>query len=181
MKFTEKTWHALLFPALAIGYAVFSLWEQFSGNFKEITTDYTLLLAVPILVLAGVVFLHELFPRLGHLMILRSLFADPSKDLEKIAGSEETVKLEIRPGGAFRVVALVGLAFILVVGIGEIGYFLGFFLFSGLALWVLGIRSPFTVLAISLGTALMVHFVFVGILNLDLPAGVLEGYIGGDE
>jgi hypothetical protein len=28
---------------------------------------------------------------------------------------------------------------------------------------------------------LMVHFIFVGILDLDLPLGILEGLIGGDE
>ena len=185
MKFTKKTWGALLFPALAIAYAVFSLWEQLSGNYKEITTDYTLLLAVPVLVLAGIIILQEIFPHFGRLMILRSLFAvpsaDPSKELKASAGSEETAEPEIRPGGAFRVIALVGLALILVVGMEDIGYFLGFFLFSALVLWALGIRSLITILAISVGAAVMVHFVFVGILNLDLPPGILEGYIGGDE
>ena len=189
LKFTKKTWGALLFPALAIGYAVFALWEQLSGNYKEITTDYTLLLAVPVLVLAGVIILQEIFPLLGRLVILRSLFAvpsadpsaDPSMELEASAGSEETVEPEIRPGGAFRVIALAGLALILVVGMEDIGYFLGFSLFSALVLWALGIRSLITILAISVGVAVMVHFVFVGILNLDLPPGILEGYIGGDE
>lgn len=181
MKITKKTWGALLFPALAIGYAVFALWEQISGNYREITTGYALLLAVPILILAGIISLQEIFPHLGRLMILRSLFADPSKELEEYTGGAETVEPEAVPGGAFRVIALTGLAFILVVGLEDIGYLLGFFLFSALALWALGIRSLITILAISVGTVLMVHFVFVGVLNLDLPPGILEGYIGGDE
>ncbi|MEE8140227.1 MAG: tripartite tricarboxylate transporter TctB family protein [Alphaproteobacteria bacterium] len=181
MNFTKKTWGALLFPAVAIGYAVFALWEQLSGNYKEITTDYTLLLAVPILFLAGIISLQEIFPALGRVMILRSLFAEPPKALEDDAGREETVEAEARPGGAFRVVVLAGLAFILVVGMEEIGYFLGFFLFSALVLLANGIRSFITILAISAAGALMVHFIFVGILDLDLPLGILEGLIGGDE
>ena len=67
MKFTKKTWGILLFPAVAIGYATFALWEQLSGNYKEITTDYTLILAVPILFLAGIIILQEIFPVLGAL------------------------------------------------------------------------------------------------------------------
>jgi len=63
----------------------------------------------------------------------------------------------------------------------EIGYFLGFFLFSALVLLANGIRSFITILAISAAGALMVHFIFVGILDLDLPLGILEGLIGGDE
>jgi len=181
MKFTKKTWGALLFPALAIGYAVFALWEQLSGNYQEITTGYALLLAVPILVLAGIIILREIFPVLRHLIIIRFLFVDPSKELEEYAGSEETVEPETRPGGAYRVIALAGLAFILVVGMEEIGYLLGFFLFSALVLRALGIRSPVIILAVAAGTALMVHFVFVGVLDLDLPLGILEDYIGGDE
>lgn len=181
MKFSKKTWGILLFPALAIGYATFALWEQLSGNYKEITTDYTLLLAVPILFLAGIIILQEIFPPLGRVMILRTLFADPSKELEEYVGSEETVEAPPRPGGTFRVITLAGLAFILVVGMEYIGYFLGFFLFSALVLWALGVRSFITILAISAGGALMVHFVFVGVLSLDLPPGILEDFIGEDE
>ena len=181
MNFTKKTWGALLFPAVAIGYATFALWEQLSGNYKEITTDYTLLLAVPILFLAGIISLKEIFPVLGRVMILRFLFTDSSKELKESVGSEETVEAEARPGGAFRVIALVGLAFILVVGMEEIGYLLGFFLFSALVLLANGIRSFITILAISAAGALMVHFIFVGVLDLDLPLGILEGFIGGDE
>ena len=62
-----------------------------------------------------------------------------------------------------------------------IGYFLGFFLFSALVLLANGVRSYITIVAISAVGALMVHFVFVGVLNLDLPPGILEGIIGGDE
>ena len=93
---------------MAIGYATFTLWEQLSGNYKEITTDYTLLLAVPILFLAGIITLQEIFPVLARVMILRSLFAEPPKALEEDAGSVETVETEARPGGAFRVIALTG-------------------------------------------------------------------------
>ena len=89
MNFTKKTWGILLFPALAIGYATFTLWEQLSGNYKEITTDYTLMLAVPILFLAGIISLQEIFPVWGRVMILRALFAEPPKALEDDAGGEE--------------------------------------------------------------------------------------------
>lgn len=79
LSFNRNTFGALLFPLLAIGYAVFALWEQFSGDYMELTTDYALLLSVPVLVLAGLLILCQLFPVLARLVVVRGFVPDLSK------------------------------------------------------------------------------------------------------
>ena len=184
LKFNRNTLGALLFPLLAIGYACFALWEQFAGDYMELTTDYALLLAVPVLVLAGLVILCEVFPVLTRLAIVRGLVPDKSKEREQGLDVEPEAKVEkpkAHPGGFFRVAALVGCAFLLVFTIEAIGYPIGFFLFVVLVLLAMGIRSPVTILIVSVGTTLVVHFAFVKLLDLPLPTGVLEYFLAGTE
>lgn len=184
LKFNRNTLGALLFPLLAIGYACFALWEQFAGDYMELTTEYALLLAVPVLVLAGLVILCEVFPVLTRLAIVRGLVPDKSKEHEPELDVEPEAKVEkpkAHPGGFFRVAALVGCAFLLVFTIEAIGYPIGFFLFVVLVLLAMGIRSPVTILIVSVGTTLVVHFAFVKLLDLPLPTGVLEYFLAGTE
>ncbi len=184
MKFNRNTLGALLFPLLAIGYAIFALWEQFTGDYIELTTDYALLLAVPVLVLAGLVILCEVFPVLTRLAIVRGFVPDPSKEQEQgldVEPEEKVEKPKAQTGGFVRVAALVGCAFLLVFTIEAIGYLISFFLFVVLVLLSMGIRSPVTILIVSLGTILVVHFAFVELLDLPLPTGVLEDFLAGTE
>ncbi len=184
MKFNRNTLGALLFPLLAIGYAIFALWEQFTGDYIELTTDYALLLAVPVLVLAGLVILCEVFTVLTRLAIVRGFVPDPSKEHEPeldVEPEEKVEKPKAHPGGYFRITALVGCAFLLVFSIEAIGYPISFFLFVVLVLLSMRIRSPVTILIVSLGTTLVVHFVFVELLDLPLPTGVLEDFLKGTE
>ena len=182
LKFNRNTLGALLFPLLAIGYATFALWEQFTGDYIELTTDYALLLAVPVLVLAGLVILGEVFPVLTRLAIVRGFVPDPSKEHKPELDVEPEVKVEkpkTQAGGHLRVAALVGCAFLLVFSIEAIGYLIGFFLFVVLVLLAMGIRSPATILMVSFGTTLVVHFAFVELLDLPLPPGVLKYFLEG--
>ncbi len=184
LKFTRNTFGALLFPLLAIGYAIFALWEQFTGDYMELTTDYALLLSVPVLVLAGLVILCQLFPVLTGLAIVRVFVPDLSKQREPVFDAAPEAKAappEAHPGGTFRIAALVGCAFLLVFSIEAIGYLIGFFLFVVLVMLAMGIRSPVTILMVSLGTTLVVHFAFVELLDLPLPTGVLEDFLGWTE
>ncbi len=172
----------MLFPLLAIGYAIFALWEQFTGDYMELTTDYALLLSVPVLVLAGLVILCQLFPVLTRLAIVRGFVPDKSKQRESVVdGAPEAMAAmpKAHPGGTFRITALVGCAFLLVFSIEAIGYLIGFFLFVVLVLLAMGIRSSATILMVSLGTTLVVHFAFVELLDLPLPPGVLEDFLEG--
>ncbi len=172
----------MLFPLLAIGYAIFALWEQFTGDYMELTTDYALLLSVPVLVLAGLVILCQLFPVLTRLAIVRGFVPDKSKQREPVVdGAPEAMAAmpKAHPGGTFRITALVSCAFLLVFSIEVIGYLIGFFLFVVLVLLAMGIRSPATILMVSLGTTLVVHFAFVELLDLPLPPGVLEDFLEG--
>ncbi len=182
MKFNRNTLGALLFPLLAVGYAIFALWEQFTGDYMELTTDYTLLLTVPVLVLAGLVMLCALFPVLTRLAIVRGFVPDQSKEHKQELDVEPEAEVEnpkAHSGRFFRVATLVGCAFLLVFSIEAIGYLIAFFLFVVLVLLAMGIRSPATILMVSLGTTLVVHFAFVELLDLPLPPGVLEDFLEG--
>ena len=184
LRFNRNTFGALLFPLLAIGYAIFALWEQFTGDYMELTTDYALLLSVPVLVLAGLVILCQLFPVLTGLAIVRVFVPDLSKQREPVFDAAPEAKAappEAHPGGTFRIAALVGCAFLLVFSIEAIGYLISFFLFVVLVMLAMGIRSPVTILMVSLGTTLVVHFAFVELLDLPLPTGVLEDFLGWTE
>ena len=102
MNFTKQALGGLVVPLLAIGYAVFALWEQFTGDYMELTTDYTLYLAVPVLVLGGFLILHRLIPVLGRLPVVRFFVPDRAQSGEM--SLEETAEAAAsgpaaRPGG----------------------------------------------------------------------------------
>ncbi|MFQ5960804.1 MAG: tripartite tricarboxylate transporter TctB family protein [Candidatus Methylomirabilales bacterium] len=184
MKFTEKKLGGLIVPLLAIAYALFALREQYTGDYMELTTDYALLLAVPVLVLAGIVLLGELFPEKWDAAILRkirsylSIQPEPAGD---VAPKPEPSPSKILPGSYFRTAALTGCALLLVFSIETIGYHITFFAFVTLVLIGMGIRAPITILVVSLATILVVHFAFVELLDLPLPTGVLEDFLEGTE
>lgn len=184
MNFTKEALGGLIVPLLAIGYAVFALWEQFTGDYRELTTDYALYLAVPILVLGGFLILHRLTPVLGRLAVVRFFVPDHSKSGEM--SLEETAEAAAsgpaaRPGGWMRLAALVGFAFALVLTIETIGYLIAFFLFAVLVLLAMGVRSGVTILGVSVATVLVVHFVFAGLIDMPLPESLLEEWLGGEE
>jgi hypothetical protein len=184
MNFTKEALGGLVVPLLAIGYAVFALWEQFTGEYMELTTDYTLYLAFPVLVFGVLLMIHRLFPIIGHLAVVRIFVPDRSKSGEM--SLEETAEAAAsgpaaRPGGWMRLAALVGLAFVLVLTIETVGYLIAFFLFTVLVLLAMGVRSAVTILAVAVATVLVVHFVFAGLIDMPLPESFLEEWLGGEE
>ena len=184
MNFTKAALGGLIVPLLAIGYAVFALWEQFTGDYMELTTDYTLYLAVPVLVLGGFLILHRLIPVLGRLPVVRFFVPDRAQSGEM--SLEETAEAAAsgpaaRPGGWMRLAALVGFAFVLVLTLETVGYLIAFFTFAVLVLLAMGVRSAVTILAVSVATVLVVHFVFAGLIDMPLPESFLEEWLGGEE
>ncbi len=184
MNFTKAALGGLIVPLLAIGYAVFALWEQFTGDYMELTTDYTVYLAVPILVLGGFLIIHRLFPILGRLAVVRFFVPDRAQSGEM--SLEETAEAAAsgpaaRPGGGMRLAALVGFAFILVLTLETVGYLIAFFVFAVLVLLAMGVRSAVTILGVAVATVLVVHFVFAGLIDMPLPEGFLEEWLGGEE
>ncbi len=181
MKNSGRIFGALLFPALAIAYAIFALWEQFTGDYRAITTQYALMLAVPVLALAALISIQEIIPSFGRLPGLSWLFKKPDLGTEEVQTAAQEDDHAKRPGGWFRVFALVGSAAALVYFLEDIGYIICFFTFVVVTMLALGLRSVITILLTAILTTLMVHIIFVGLLDLDLPLGLLENVLDTDS
>ena len=173
MKFQDTPLAPCCSPA-SNRYAVYALWEQFTGDYRPITTQYALMLAVPVLLLAALVTIEALIPSFGKLAITSWLFKTPELGTDDTDVAKEPTQEDKRVGGAFRVIALVGAASALVYFLEDIGYPICFFVFVVVTMLALGLRSVFTILLAAVLTTLMVHFIFVGLLGLDLPLGLLE-------
>lgn len=161
-----------IFPLIAVGYTAYLVGESFVKHFHASTITYGLVLAAPIFLLAGWVLWTEYRgPKPA------APGAEPTLEASGDVVRASRRRLEIWPSPMARNVMFVGLAVCFIMTTGVLGYFLAFFLFTGLSALLLGARSPWAVLGTALGMALVVHFVFVGFLGLKLPAGLLAGLI----
>ncbi|MEQ8194791.1 MAG: tripartite tricarboxylate transporter TctB family protein [Rhodospirillales bacterium] len=162
MKLTKDHFGANLFPLLGSGYAAFSLWEHFSKDYREMTVNYALFINVPLLILAAVCIGRFLFVE-GALEERTSLEYTPPTTGEKHV---------IRPIG------LIVLSTLLVVSIQWAGYLLCFFIFTVLAQYLMGLRRHRAILTVSVVTTAAVHFIFVELLQLQLPPGPFAALLG---
>ena len=162
---------ALVVPSLAIAYALYALWEQSEEFYREDTTQYMMVLIVPVLVLAGVVILQSLVEawrtgqraaRGGNAEAEASGEADPPPDRGRY----------LRPG------LLVAASVVLVLALDEVGYLVAFTLFVVAVLLAMGVRSRWRIAAITVCTMVVVHVVFIVILDQPLPRGWLEALSG---
>jgi hypothetical protein len=78
-----------------------------------------------------------------------------------------------RDGATQRVALFMGAVVVATALLSSLGYPFTSFLLMLALLWVLGIRKPHVLGAISLGSAIVCYFVFVQWLKIPLPSGVL--------
>ena len=158
---------ALIVPLLAVAYALYAWWEQAEGAYREDTTQYMMVLIVPVLALAAMV-------------ILRSLFEGWRRAREerlRAGASEESDAAREAPAdrGRFRRPALlIAASLLLVLVIDRLGYVISFSLFVVAVLLAMGVGAPLRVAAIAISTMVLVHVVFIEILDQPLPRGLLE-------
>lgn len=155
MKLTKAHLGAVLFPLLAVGYSTFSLWEHFTKEYRDLTVNYGLMVNIPVLILAAIA-------------IARFLFVE--------GALEERSSFEGAPTSTgvtqlYKPIGLIFLAALLVGTIDWVGYLIGFFAFTVLALYLMGIRKHVLIFSIAIVTTTIIHFVFVQILQLQLPLG----------
>lgn len=170
---------ALLVPMLAVGYASYAWWEQAEGAYREDTTQYMMVLIVPVLVLAGIVILQSLFealrgrgrgggdPRAGT--------GDGPPDAGGAGAADTAPPSKDGRGRYLRPALLTAGALALVLTIDRLGYLPAFALFAAGALLAMGVRSAWRIAAITAGVLAVVHVVFIEILDQPLPRGLLEG------
>lgn len=155
MKLTKEHFGATLFPLLASGYATFSLWEHLTKEYRDLTVNYGLIVNVPILVLSAIA-------------IARFLFVEGALEEKTSIDSTQTLSDSSQP---FRPIGLIVLSALLVVSIDWIGYLIGFFMFTVFGLYLMGIRRHVLIFSMAIVTTILIHFVFVQILQLQLPSG----------
>ncbi len=163
---------ALVVPSLAIAYALYALREQTEGFYREDTTQYMMVLIVPVFILAGVVILQSLVEawRAGK-RVARA-------DRAEVEPSEEGGFAPSGRGRYLRPGLLVAASIVLVLALDPLGYLVAFALFVASALVAMGVRSPRRIAAITVCTMVVVHVVFIEILDQPLPRGWLEPLSG---
>jgi hypothetical protein len=155
MKLTKEHFGAILFPLLASGYATFSLWEHLTEDYRDLTVNYGLVINVPILILSAIA-------------IARFIFVEGALEEKTSIDSTQTTSDNNHP---IKPIGLIALSALLVVSIDWIGYLIGFFVFTVLGLYLMGIRRHVLILSMAIVTTILIHFIFVQILQLQLPSG----------
>ena len=160
---------ALIVPLLAVAYALYAWWEQSEGAYREDTTQYMMVLIVPVLALAAAVILQSLFEgwRRAREERLRAAAPDESDAARAAAGPVDR-------GRILRPTLLIAASLLLVVSIDWLGYLVAFSVFVVAVLLAMGVRAPLRVAAIAVSTMVLVHVVFIEILDQPLPRGLLE-------
>ena len=161
---------ALIVPALAIAYALFAWWEQTEGAYREDTTQYMMVLIVPVLALAGIVILQSLFEGWRRAR-RRHLEAEPPDEADEADAAQAPPPDR---GRFLRPALLIVAALLLVLAIDWLGYLIAFSLFVVSVLLAMGVRAPLRVAGIAVCTMVLVHVVFIEILDQPLPRGLLE-------
>ena len=166
---------ALLVPVLAVGYASYAWWEQAEGAYREDTTQYMMVLIVPVLVLAGIVILQSLFEALRAGGGGAAPGDGPPGDAGGAGAADTAPPSKDGRGRYLRPALLTAGALALVLTIDRLGYLPAFALFAAGALLAMGVRSAWRIAAITAGVLAVVHVVFIEILDQPLPRGLLEG------
>ncbi len=154
----------LVVPLLAFAYAGYALWELTTGPFQEATIIYTYVIATPMVMLGLIAVISDILK--------------PSKAMEGDGGEGEGKDKVLAQGGARRVILVVLASLALVIALPYLGYVIGFLLYILFVLWAIELRNLVASLIIAVAMALVVHFVFAGLLGQDLPVGPLT-FLGG--
>ena len=158
---------ALIVPLLAVAYALYAWWEQSEGAYREDTTQYMMVLIVPVLALAAMVMLQSLFEGWRRAREERQRAAAPEEpDAARAAAADR--------GRILRPTLLIAASLLLVISIDWLGYLVAFSVFVVAVLLAMGVRAPLRVAAIAISTMVLVHVVFIEILDQPLPRGLLE-------
>ena len=157
---------ALIVPLLAVAYALYAWWEQAEGTYREDTTQYMMVLIVPVLALAAAVILQSLFEGWRRAREGRLQAGAPDEpDATRAAPADR--------GRFLRPILLIAASLLLVLAIDWLGYLVSFSLFVVLVLLAMGVRAPLRVAAITLSTIVLVHVLFIEVLDQPLPHGLL--------
>lgn len=132
--------------------------DQILRRYQESTIIYGLVLTIPILALAAIVLIQG----------WRSRRAKPAA-----AQADERTDTTTDSADVRRMIAFVALLAVCLLVLESLGYLLTFLGFLVASMLLLNIRSPLLIAGVSLGVTALVHFLFVGLLGMQFPVGIL--------
>ncbi len=151
-------------PVGAIAYSAYMILEQFRPGSNDSTRDYAMVAGGLAIVLSVAVIVRALWS------IWSSRPAAASDEPESELPSEQKTEMRRR----YIQMGLLILATALLVAFFEpVGYVISFFIYMVATLLIVDVRSVKQILAISIVTTAIVHFLFVQWLGVTLPAGLL--------
>ena len=168
----RPTLSELFLPVFFIVYAVYLLNEIMAGNYQTMSVFYTQILAAAVMLL-------------GVIQLIRLFRSSPELKSGATEGAVEAVApVEDIPGQSGKkpiitMMAFTGLTIAVILGFERLGHLISFTLFLLVAFWLLRIRSIPRLLTLTMCSVAFIHVVFVELLGLDLPAGILEKVLKG--
>jgi len=148
----------LMFPGICLIVSISMIYEQIAGDYRKESMYYVLAIAGPVFALSLIDMIVQLR---GDANAKRKADAGDSPPPQFMD------KTYVRPVLA----AVTALAGVLLLNV--LGYFLVFPALVILIMLIAGMRSALSISLVAAGVLLVVHFIFVGLLGLDLPVGQL--------
>lgn len=112
----------------------------------------------------------------GLLIVVRRLLAWKQQSTHEVA-PEGSVDEPGHPSSALRALGLWSMLALYMLALPRLGYVVVTPVALGVALWVMGIRSPLQLVGVSVGFTAGVWGLFDGLLNVRLPQGLLQGLL----
>lgn len=153
----------LALPVGSISLAIYLVTQQVIDDFPRSTLTYSLILAVPLVVLSCAVVWQRIAVHLRNSAL----------DRERIH-TDSHPKGPSQRGNAGRLIAFLLLTVILIFILSKIGYIISFGVFLAASSWLLGVRSVRTISLTVCAGVLFIYLIFVVWLQVPLPPGLLE-------
>ena len=155
----------LIIPVLAVGFSLYMLVSQYIKDYRPNTIVYCLFLVIPILICSLIAFFD----------FYKSVRRDKENDDKKLKKSYDSDFVKENYSKNYKKVALIFIiSFLFLFLLTSVGYLLAYFILLILLLPLMGVRSVYAVLIISLVLPIIFHFVFVKAVGMQLPPGFLE-------
>lgn len=152
-----------VFPAFALVVAIYFVWEQANGNYREAGRYYVYGLAFPVIIMAAIQLIKDV------VQTARPLIDPGESEAEAVASPGAAVYL--------KVVIFIGLAIVALILLPVVGYPIAFGLFMITNFIMLGYRKPIGIAILTLGTLAVIQLIFVQALGTHLPKGIFAPWL----
>lgn len=151
---------SLIVPAMAMIFAGYMVFEQYSGGYRASTRQYAVWLGACI----------AIFAVLSLITDLRKILREDRAGHQR-AGADLPAAAPERRRMAFKIGGLVALTVVFILVLPRAGYVLSFFGYMAAIMLILRYRPIWKLVVICVALTAFVHFFFVVAFSLPLPRG----------